>query len=258
MYNIPCFDLLRLIFKTRVTKFNFTFTVYICIKWTHLSTFVKNTLSTTPTAPTVVAHVDKATQKTSSWRRSLNIYNLDEIIPMITDTESSYKLTVNDFVIDTVTGDSAAVNLLQSGSFNCRRNTISWYDPCHSLHEIPLLMKTWVTSHEICTGFWWALLHYNDVIMSAMAFQNTSLTVVYSTVYPGANQIKHQSFASLAFVRGIHRWPVNSPHEEPVTRKMSPFFDVTMEVWFPISSRWIHVIYTLPISFNIARLAHGS
>ena len=34
---------------------------------------------------------------------------------------------------------------------------------------------------------------------------------------------KHQSSASLAFVRGIHRWPVNSPHKGPVTRKMSPF-----------------------------------
>ena len=40
--------------------------------------------------------------------------------------------------------------------------------------------------------------------------QITSLTIVYSTVYSGADQRKHQSFASLAFVRGIHRWPVNS------------------------------------------------
>ena len=34
---------------------------------------------------------------------------------------------------------------------------------------------------------------------------------------------KHQSFASLAFVQGIHRWPVNSPHKWRVTRKMFPF-----------------------------------
>ena len=52
--------------------------------------------------------------------------------------------------------------------------------------------------------------HYNDVIMSAMASQITSLTIVYSTVYWDADQRKHQSSASLAFVRGIHRWPVNS------------------------------------------------
>ena len=63
--------------------------------------------------------------------------------------------------------------------------------------------------------------HYNDVIMSAMASQITSLTIVYSTVYPGADQRKHQSSASLAFVRGIHRWPVNSPHKRPATDKIT-------------------------------------
>ena len=41
----------------------------------------------------------------------------------------------------------------------------------------------------------------------------------YSTVYSGTNQRKHQPAASLAFVRGIHRWPVNSPHKGPVTQK---------------------------------------
>ena len=56
--------------------------------------------------------------------------------------------------------------------------------------------------------------HYNDVIMGAMASQTTSLTIVNSTVYSGADQ----SSASLAFVRGIHRWPMNSPHKGPVMR----------------------------------------
>ena len=59
-----------------------------------------------------------------------------------------------------------------------------------------------------------------------MASQITSLTTVYSTVYSGADQRKRQSSASLAFVRGIHRWPVNSPHKGPVTRNMFPFDDV--------------------------------
>ena len=61
-----------------------------------------------------------------------------------------------------------------------------------------------------------------------MASQITSLTFVYSTVYSGADQRKHQSSASLAFVWGIHRGPVNSPHKWPVTRKMFPFDDVIM------------------------------
>ena len=72
------------------------------------------------------------------------------------------------------------------------------------------------------------MTHYNDVIMSAVASQITSLTIVYSTVYSGVDQRKHQSSASLAFVRGNHRRPVNSPHKWPVTRKMFPSDDVIM------------------------------
>ena len=62
--------------------------------------------------------------------------------------------------------------------------------------------------------------------MSVIASQITSLAIVYSTVYSGADQRKHQRSASLAFVRGVHRGPVNSPHKWPVTRKMFPFDEV--------------------------------
>ena len=68
-------------------------------------------------------------------------------------------------------------------------------------------------------------IHYNDVIMSAKASQVTSTTVVYSTVHSVADQRKHQSSVSLVIVRGIRRWPVNSPHKETVMRKMLPFDD---------------------------------
>ena len=71
--------------------------------------------------------------------------------------------------------------------------------------------------------------HYDDVMMGAMASQIASLTIVYSTVYSVPDQRKHESSASLAFVRGIHRWSVNSPHKWPVTRKMFPFDDIIME-----------------------------
>ena len=71
--------------------------------------------------------------------------------------------------------------------------------------------------------------HYSDVIMGAMESQITSLPIVYLTVYSSEDQRKHQSSASLAFVWGIHRWPVNSPHKWPVTRKMFPFDDVVMK-----------------------------
>ena len=70
--------------------------------------------------------------------------------------------------------------------------------------------------------------HYNDVRMIVVASQITSVFIVCSNVGSDADRRKHQSFASLAFVRGISRWPVNSPHKWPVTLKMFPFDDVIM------------------------------
>ena len=77
--------------------------------------------------------------------------------------------------------------------------------------------------------------HYTDVVMGTIASQITSLTIVYSAFYSGADQRKHQSCTSLAFVRGIHRGPVNSPHKWPVTRNMFPFDDVIMKCPFMTS-----------------------
>ena len=87
------------------------------------------------------------------------------------------------------------------------------------------------------------MIHYNDVIVSTITSQITSLTIVYSIVYSSADQSKHQSSALLAFVRGIHRRPVNSPHKGPVTRKMFPFDDVIMSVF--LSTLPTHVTLTL-------------
>ena len=79
-------------------------------------------------------------------------------------------------------------------------------------------------------------IHYDDVIMGTITSQITSITIVYSTVYSGADQSKHQSSASLAFVWGVHRGLVNSPHKWPVTRKMCPFDDVIMTYIIPDSN----------------------
>ena len=70
--------------------------------------------------------------------------------------------------------------------------------------------------------------NFRDVMMSGLVSQMTVTSIVYSTLCSGADQRKHQSSASLAFVNGIHRWPVNSPHKWPVTRKMFQFDDVIM------------------------------
>ena len=64
--------------------------------------------------------------------------------------------------------------------------------------------------------------------MSAMASQITGVSIVYSTGCSDADQRKHQSPAPLVFVRGIHWWPVNSPHKGSIMPKMFPFDDVIM------------------------------
>ena len=92
--------------------------------------------------------------------------------------------------------------------------------------------------------------------MTMLASQITSLMVVYSIVYLGVNQRKHQSSASLAFVREIHRGPVNFPHKWPVTRKMFPLDDVIMSL--PISRRHFHLnisrkaVIALPLGRGMA------
>ena len=68
--------------------------------------------------------------------------------------------------------------------------------------------------------------------MVAMASQIINLTIVYSIVYSDADQREHKSSASLAFMWGIHRRPVNSPHKWPVTRNMFPFHGVIMLIIF--------------------------
>ena len=111
-----------------------------------------------------------------------------------------------------------------------KRLVLSGHKPVPDLSLTNIFVTIWrnlgdndfnalVTSNDI---------HYNGFIMGAMASQITSLTIVYSTFYSDAYQRKHQSSASLAFVRVIQLWPVNSPHKWPVTRKMFPFDDVIM------------------------------
>ena len=98
-------------------------------------------------------------------------------------------------------------------------------------------------------GWTWGR-HYNDVIMGAISSQITSPSIVYSSVYLSANQRKHRSSASLAYVRGIHQGPVNSPHKWPVTRKKFPFDDVIM---VKLSYRFFYSQYYLRNSLNLNR-----
>ena len=79
--------------------------------------------------------------------------------------------------------------------------------------------------------------------MGSMVSQITSLTIGNSAVYSAADQRKHQSSASLAAVRGIHQWPLGSPHKWPETRKMFPFDDDVMSGPFFGLQMWLPYIF---------------
>ena len=103
--------------------------------------------------------------------------------------------------------------------------------------SIPSLLIFWLQlldsniNHNLTLAY-----HHSDVIMSAMVFQITGDSIVYSTICSGAYQRKHQSSTLLAFVRGIHQWQVSSPHKGPVMGKMFPFHNSMMSSWFRIVS----------------------
>ena len=108
-----------------------------------------------------------------------------------------------------------------------KQKTSHWV-PHQNLHIALMVLWSIRNCAVGCHFLWFGNHHYTDVTMSAIASHITSLTIVFSVVYWGADQRKHQSSTSLAFVRGIHRGPVNSPHKGSVTRKMFPFDDVIM------------------------------
>ena len=117
--------------------------------------------------------------------------------------------------------------------------TMAWGRPGDKPLSEPMMVN--LVMHICVTRPQWVnikTIHYNDVTMASHII---SLTIVYSTVYSGADQRKHQRSASLAFICGIHLGPVNSPHKGPVTRKMLPFHDVIMFFWYRDSyfrKRW--------------------
>ena len=87
-------------------------------------------------------------------------------------------------------------------------------------------------------------------IAVTIASQITSLSIVYSTIYSDTDERKYLSSASLAFVRGIYRGPVNCPHKWPVTQKMFPFDDVIMASAVPVNFRTIRWFNTQSRGFK--------
>ena len=82
------------------------------------------------------------------------------------------------------------------------------------------------------SSYWINFLVSNFITMTSWGAQwhlkSPASRLFVQLLIQGADERKHQSSASPAFVRGIHRWLVNSPHKGPVMRKMFPFDDVIM------------------------------
>ena len=134
--------------------------------------------------------------------------------------------------------------------------SIQWY---HKKHVISLLRRramrwlSWAFRRKLISlydvdGLVQKKCHDSDIMVNTMASPITSVLIVCLTVCSSPDQRKYQSSASLAFVRGIHRWLVNSPHKGPVRWKIFPFDDVIMQ--FECISNITNVLPRNPWIFN--------
>ena len=151
--------------------------------------------------------IDVLTEAVVSYEEISITYHTD------TGTRSGYQFTSNIYKYISSNEKCHIWSEFQWNLFEC------------TIDNTLLMVQSMVPNRRnLCTKY----SHYNDVTMSAMASQITNLTIVYSAVYSGADQGKPQSSALLAFLRGIHRWPVNSSYKWPVTRKMFLSDDLIM------------------------------
>ena len=102
-------------------------------------------------------------------------------------------------------------------TMHCKKKSIHGFK--HHRHKD--VMTTNDAPWLMSTCCWLVQCYDSDVIMNAMVSHITSVSMVCSTVCSGTDQRKHQSSASLAFMRGIHWWPVDSPHKGPVNQSIN-------------------------------------
>ena len=205
--------------QTSIFYSDFSYTpsaVYICVSELVI-VGLDNGLSFILTKPIILTNRDFSLitfQEQSSMKKCIVVWRWRHVSSVRTfpfqvcDRQSTVKLKIS------------AVDILVKSYIACGFSITSHYlDQCWLLRNLNQNTFLCISGMN---------LNYSDVIMGAEAFQITSLMIVYSAVYSDADKRKHQSSASLAFVRGLHRVPVNSPHKWPVTRKTFPFDDVIM------------------------------
>ena len=119
--------------------------------------------------------------------------------------------------------------------FSSVPNTWLWGYDLMGWHKVSSFHQWWSRKWHAGPGqnetHFVSWIHHSDVIISETASLITGVSIVDSTFCAGADKRKQKSSASPAFVRGIHRWSVNSPHKGPATWKIFPFDDVIMRCW---------------------------
>ena len=112
-------------------------------------------------------------------------------------------------------------------------------DQCHAIFASPNLNELTHSRHSPDDMFKW---HCSDVTMGAMPSQITRVSI-YLTVCSCVDHRKYQRFASLVFVRGIHRSSANSPHTGLLARKMFPPDDVIVDFFWIRTFRFQMIFY---------------
>ena len=121
------------------------------------------------------------------------------------------------------------------------------------------------------SSIFYTRVHYSDVIKGAMTSHHPH-DCLLNRLFRRRTTNTPKLYTSLAFVRGIHRWPVNSPHKWPVTRNIFPFDDVIILLLIILILSIPKIVYmcyalpcnavvvpwsNLPLSFRVVSLALG-
>ena len=113
---------------------------------------------------------------------------------------------------------------------------LNWQGGIFILNHGPrFVIPYWVTKPQS--------VHYSDVIMSMKASQTPASRLFTQPFYFRHRSKKTSKLRVTGLCVGNHRWPVNSPHKRPVTRKIFPFDDVIMGVLqqetHTVTNRWL-------------------
>ena len=138
--------------------------------------------------------------------------------------------TITWFIVKQIVGKSFQWCLIKNEYFFMQENIFEKGFLQNINYYVKLTMHS--SGSRRCTKAFQS--HYNNVIISVTVSQITRVSIVHWNVCSGTAQRKYQSSVSLAFVRGIHQWPMDSLYKGPAMWKMFPFDDIIITEFFTI------------------------